>query len=296
MRALVIGGDGTLGRALHAALLGRGDEAAATTRSLQRAEAEGRPLLDLAAPDVAALPQADVAFLCAAVTGYAVCRRAPDLARRINVENTAALGRDLVARGTRLVYLSTSAVFDGRLPQRRAEDAPAPISEYGGSKAAAEAALGALGPAVAVVRLTKVLPPAFALFDGWCEALTRQAAVEAFEDMRFAPVSLSYAVEAVTAVAESGEAGLFQVSASRDITYLEAARHLAERLSAPAGLVRAGSAAARGIPQEERPPFTGLDTRRLDALTGSPAPDPFGVIDGWLHSRMATASRRALRA
>ncbi len=279
MRALVIGGDGTVGRALGAALVRRGDHVFATTRHADRAHAEGRPLLDLAEPEVSNLPTAEVAFLCAALTRYAVCRNQPDFAHRINVDNTVVLARALLDRGARLIFLSTSAVFNGRAPQRRADAATSPVSEYGRTKAAAETALSALGGAVTIVRLTKVLVPGFPLFAGWCDALARGSPIGAFADMRLAPVGIDHVTVALAAIVDSGAGGIFQVSATRDITYLEAAQHLARRLSAPAELVHSKMAAAQSIPAEERPDFTSMDASRLAELTGLPVLDPFAGID-----------------
>jgi nucleoside-diphosphate-sugar epimerase len=69
MKALVIGGDGSIGSALTKALLSRGDTVCQTTRRSVLAERNAIQL-DLASFDIDALrlPEADVAFFCAAIT------------------------------------------------------------------------------------------------------------------------------------------------------------------------------------------------------------------------------------
>ena len=75
MKALIVGGDGIIGSALTKALVSRGDTVCKTTRRSALAERNATQL-DLASFDVDALrlPEADVAFFCAAITGFAACR------------------------------------------------------------------------------------------------------------------------------------------------------------------------------------------------------------------------------
>ena len=53
------------------------------------------------------------AVLCAGITSLAVCRQDPQACRRINVENSLAVLRQLAGTGTFVVALSTNLVFDG---------------------------------------------------------------------------------------------------------------------------------------------------------------------------------------
>src|SRR5882757_6587716 len=117
MRTIVFGADGTVGGALAQALGQRGDVVYGTTRRAASA-GNNRLFLDLASSEVDhfPLPQADIAFFCAAMVSYADCRTNPELARRVNVTSPAKLARRLTSAGTRVVLLSTSAVFGGREP------------------------------------------------------------------------------------------------------------------------------------------------------------------------------------
>ena len=75
MRALIIGGDGAIGRALKDKLESRQDTVFFTTR--RPVPVQGNALhLDLASSEAetARLPQADIVFFCAAITGFAACR------------------------------------------------------------------------------------------------------------------------------------------------------------------------------------------------------------------------------
>src|SRR5476649_290074 len=173
MKAIVLGIDSGIGGALGDALTRRGDCVVGTTRRRER-ESETVFYLDLDDPKStdAGWPKADVAFFCAALTRFADCRIQPERARRVNVSTPLAIAARLVEHGTRIVFLSTSAVFDCRAPRMKADRPRAPSSAYGRLKAEAEAALLALGPLTSVLRLTKVLTPDMRLFADWIKSLT----------------------------------------------------------------------------------------------------------------------------
>jgi len=280
MTSLIIGGDSTIGSALADALASQGDTVYATTR---RASAAGKNTLhlDLATSDLNAvtLPPADIAFFCAAITGFAACRTNEPLARQVNVTGPILLARRLVAAGTRVVLLSTSAVFDWRVPNVAANRSPCPITVYGKLKAEAEKAFIAFGRAAPILRLTKVLTPADGLLISWIEALSQKRAVTAFVDHHMAPVTLKDVISALLAISCSSEHGVFQASGSRDISYLDAAVHLASRLGADPRLCVPARASESGIPPEEIIQYSSMDTSRIGAIAGWKAPDPHFVID-----------------
>jgi dTDP-4-dehydrorhamnose reductase len=276
MRALVIGGDGLVGAALACGLRRCRYDVVTTTR---RRDAAGEIFLDLSAPDPDSLPGADIVFLCAAMTRFTACRAAPRLAQQVNCDGPAAIAARLAAKGTRVVFLSTAAVFDGREPLMAADRATSGASVYGRCKAEAERRILALGSLAAVLRLTKLVTPHQALFQAWMAALKTGQPVEAFEDQRIAPLLPAHCVDALAAISARGAGGIYQISAAADVSYQDIARHLARRLGVDAGLVHPATAAERGIPAEEILPFTSLDVSRMSALSGFQPPPPLQVID-----------------
>jgi dTDP-4-dehydrorhamnose reductase len=294
MRAIVVGIDGAIGRALTTALQQRRITVYGTTRHAGAMTA-GLTVLDLADPASAhiALPDAEVAFFCAAMARFDDCRRHPDLAHMVNSTVPVALARRLAAAGLRVILLSTSAVFDWRLPHSLGSRPPCPLTAYGRTKAEAEAGFLSLGDAAAVVRFAKVLAPESTLFNGWIDALREGRQIRAFTDSRMAPVPLTDAVAALLAVAEAGQGGIYQLSSTHDIDYFEAARHLARRLGRGTRLVSEASARESGISPEEITAFSSLDSSRLAALTGRPPPDPFAAIDQTFGRVLALSSTNA---
>lgn len=276
MRSLIVGIDSGIARPLAQLLRADGWEVHGTSR---RGTAGTIPL-DLGhLPSRIELPTVEVAFLCAAMTRLADCRQDEGKSWAINVQAPTAIAESLVAAGTQVVLLSTNAVFDGTRPSPPTEATPpCPVNVYGRQKAEAERLILAMGGA-AVLRLTKVLTPTLPLFTNWIAALRAGQPVKAFTDLVMAPIALTDVTFALKRIAETRSTGVFQASATRDISYAEACCHLAGRLGAPASLVCKTSAVENGIPPGEVPPTTSLDSTRLSALVGKPPSDPMDVID-----------------
>jgi dTDP-4-dehydrorhamnose reductase len=269
-----------LGAALASAWRGQG-EVVGTTRRREAVQASETVFLDLADEnaDFGDLPAAEVAFICAAMTKLAECRQSPVLAQRVNFAAPVRLARHLVANGTRVVFLSTSAVMDCREPQMRADRPRRPTSVYGKWKAAAEEAILAFGERATVVRLTKVLTPDAPLLANWMRPLAAGEAVAAFNDHRISPIEVQHAVDALIAIGGRGGSGIYQISGAADVSYEDIALHLTKRIGASRQLVTGYAAASRGIAPEDVLSFTSLDVSRLAALSGFVAPNPYAIID-----------------
>jgi len=284
--ALVVGGDSRIGRALAPALVRCGFEVMTTTRRRSAATGDvARRILDLedvARHGSANLPECEVAFLCAAVSSYAACRNDETTARTVNVDASAVIGRVLRARGSRLVFLSTNAVFDGATPLRGADEKPDGATAYGRSKADAESLLLALDSATAVLRLTRVFRPGEPLLADWLAQLRAGGEVAAFADMVAAPIGLDQVVTALCAIARHGPSGILHLSARRDVTYFEIARRIANRIGVAADRVRPTGAAEHGIGPGEAPACTTLACDEFLAGFGLAPIEPLDVVDAVL--------------
>ena len=106
-----------------------------------------------------------------------------------------------------------------------------------------------------------------------------------------APVTLNDAVAALLAISRSSESGVFQISGAHDVSYYEAALHLASRLDVERQRVTEARASENGVLPEEIIRYSSLETSRIGALTGWKAPDPYSVIDEVFRERI-----RCLRA
>jgi dTDP-4-dehydrorhamnose reductase len=280
---LVVGGDGLIGRTLARRLEADGHAVLATTRR-RGCAGPGRPHLELAQDPSDWTPPrpVGVAFLLAAAANQLSCCADPSASRRINVDHTVALARRLVSLGAFAVFTSTNLVFDGEEAHYRTYATPHPTSEYGRQKAEAEQALLALGPRVAVVRLTKVLAAEMPLIGRWVEALKAGHPVEAFTDLICAPMPVDFVAEALARIGAQQKGGLFHLSGADEVSYADLARLLALRLGVDGALVKPTTSAAAGVTLQSLPKHSSLDARDVADAFALPPPRLDAVIESCL--------------
>jgi len=278
-RLLVVGADGLLGGALWRYWLAAGRPVLATSL-LEIPEAGPVVRLDLNQGEEAwpKLPACRAAVLCAAIAGLAQCRQQPAATRRVNVTQTLALARRLADQGCFVVFLSTNLVFDGSRPWRRADEPTCPMTEYGRQKAEAEAGLATLGDRAAVVRLTKVFHPDLPLLRGWRESLQAGRPIQPFADVVCAPIRLEATIRCLAQVAERCLPGIWQLSATADISYAAIAQRLARHGGCDPALVRP-QPARTAADLEHKPRFTTLDATRAARELGFAIQSPEAVVD-----------------
>ena len=267
-RALVVGGDSLVGSALQVHCRGLG----LTVEATSRRTAPDAVFLDLDDPDFTPLLRGkyDVAFVCAAVTSMQACQGDPVLSRRVNVDNTLDLMRRLADRGTHLIFLSSSQVFDGETAAPDEAAPTAPKNEYGVQKAAVEAAIDREALPAAVLRVTKVLADRpVGVFKSWFEALVQGRPVQAATNMALSPVMVADVAEAAQRLAAERHRGIWHLGSSDDIVYFDAARLMAETRHLPVGLVHGEVLTEAQVPGIYRHRYVTLG---CDKIAGLPMP------------------------
>lgn len=265
MRLLVTGASGQLGSYLVRESLRRGETVVAWSGRRQ-GEVLGCPLrpVDLAEPEVIASAfreaRPDRVVHAAALAVVSDCHREPRRAEQINTRGSAVLAELADRAKVPLLYVSTDMVFDGEHAPYREEDAVAPLSVYGRTKAEAERAVLAY-PRHTVARVPLLFGPALAdrptFFDQQVLALRQEEPVTLFHDEWRTPLSLQTAARALLALSDS--LGLLHVGGPERLSRLEMGQRLADFLHCdPATIVpvsRNSVAAA-----EPRPADLSLDS------------------------------------
>lgn len=280
---LVVGADGLIGGSLLEYLSRAGRRVLGTTRRRETAD-DTRLYLDLAeGADEWQLPcDVSAVIICVGISKIDVCEREPEATARVNVEGVYALARNLICRGTFVVYLSTNQVFDGTAPNRLPDDERSARTQYGVQRAEVERRLLALNKSCAVVRLTKVVQPEMPLLKSWLDALRRGETIRPFADMSMSPIPLSFVLAVIEKVIDRRASGIMQVSGAVDVTYAQVAYHLADRVGVSSELVAPRSVKEAGIPADAAPAFTTLDTARLLSEFELEPPDVWATIDSAL--------------
>jgi dTDP-4-dehydrorhamnose reductase len=217
-------------------------------------------------------------ILCAAASRAEACRRDPAGARAMNAELPERVARTCAVRGARLVHVSTDLVFGAREPRgaRFAEDdAPAPLSLYGCTKAEGEARALAALPAALVVRLPLLFGDSrgrgLGASDALLAELERGGTPTLFEDEWRTPLDVDEAAAALLELARGEARGLLHVAGPVRLSRHELGLALlrAHGHARPESLVRVVRRAevTAGV---ERPRDVSLDGTRALALLVTP--------------------------
>jgi dTDP-4-dehydrorhamnose reductase len=121
----------------------------------------------------------------------AYCKSGPDM-WSTNVDGATTVARTASSAGARLIHISSDQVFAGRTTPYDERAEPAPVTDYGRSKAAAEKAVALVAPAAVVIRTSilydaeQVGPANLAVLDAARGATTSEFFVDEFRS--FTPV------------------------------------------------------------------------------------------------------------
>jgi dTDP-4-dehydrorhamnose reductase len=227
-----------------------------------------------------AIPQGfDYAFISAAAVPMDRCRQDPIGTALVNVTGTANLVREMVPRGTFVVAMSSNRVFSGRFPRVESANLPDPVTEYGRQKVRMESEVLKFGDRVAVVRLTKVIDPAFPLFQRWKDELVGGAPIHPFIGMSTAPVSLETAVRFLSLIGETRRPGIAQISGDVDLQYVDVGRHVARRLGFGADRVQPIEPTDGGLSADYVSVFESLDPTEAVRDLGLQPPSSWEAVD-----------------
>ncbi len=158
--------------------------------------------------------QPDWVIHCAALANVDACEKDPGLAHRLNTELPGKLARLVSKGGSRLLHISTDAVFDGVRGNYSEIDAPNPLSIYAKSKLAGEQAVLDANSEAIVARVNMF---------GWSRSGTRSLAefffnnlsvgktVQGFTDAFFCPLFVNDLGNILIKMLENKLSGLYHV-------------------------------------------------------------------------------------
>ena len=88
----------------------------------------------------------NVIIHCAAQRDPEICEKNHDIALKLNVEAAKTLTQFAKKNNSKIIYISTDYVFDGRNPPYTTNDSPNPLNFYGESKYLGEKEVSKLSP------------------------------------------------------------------------------------------------------------------------------------------------------
>ena len=118
------------------------------------------------------------------------------------------------------------------------------------------------------MRLTKILDMATSPLPNWFAAWQHGETVHPFSDLIFAPMSVPFVGNALTTIGEKRIPGDLHLSGSENVSYVDFAFRLAERLGVDSRLIEPTTAEEKRIQIPFKPQYSGLGMSRTTKLTG----------------------------
>ncbi|TKD44162.1 dTDP-4-dehydrorhamnose reductase [Azotobacter chroococcum] len=287
MRILLLGKSGQVGWELQRALAPLGDVVALDRHGEQGLCGDLADLDGLTATLRALDP--DVIVNAAAYTAVDKAESEPELALRINGEAPGVLAREAARLGAWLVHYSTDYVFDGSGEQPWREDAPTgPLSVYGRSKLAGEAAIATSGARALVFRTSWVYAARGGNFAKTMLRLARERdQLRVIADQIGAPTGAeliadvtAHALRQVLGRADASPlSGVYHLAAAGETSWFDYARFVLLQAEQAGEVLKVGHEQIEAIPTSayptpaQRPLNSRLDTTKLQETFGLHLPN-----------------------
>ena len=167
-------------------------------------------------------------MFCASLSQLEKCQNNPALSYAVNVEGLEKAIKKYKSSRTKVIFFSSSHVFNGREPLCREDKIPSPQNVLGEHKVLGEKMV--LQQGGLVVRVTKVIDPHFPRFSEWANDLKNGKPVKAFSNLMTSLVPIESLVKIMIAAILGDWCEIIHVSGPQDKSYSDIARMLARDL------------------------------------------------------------------
>jgi dTDP-4-dehydrorhamnose reductase len=266
VKVLVTGAGGMLARAVTPAL----ERAGHTVAALTRAQLDVTDAARVRAAVVATRP--DWACHLAAYTDVDGCETNTEHALRVNGDAAGHVAAAARAADAAVLAISSDYVFPGDDPRpRREDDAVGPVSAYGRSKLAGEAAVRAANPCHLIVRTAWLYGRGGKNFvDTIRDRALAGTPLAVVDDQHGAPTWTVDLAAALVELMERDVTGTLHVTNGGACTWHEFAREICAQVGARVEVARQSS--AQLARPAKRPAYSVLDTGRLTQALGHGLP------------------------
>ncbi len=231
MSILVIGGDSQVGQAMLSFLNEKNYRAIGTTRKKNTAQI----YFDLTDSNYSIFENINVSavIICASITSFEECQKNIKATRDTNVVGMIRLLDYLSGKGVYIVYMSSSAVFNGKSKNLSEYDLVCPNTVYGSQKAEVEEFIlqsTTLRSNVAIVRPTKIITFENKFFYESVLSLKNSKSISMFTDYLLSPISMRYIQTSLFQLLGLKIPGIFHLSGVEDISYFSLFKKISEAI------------------------------------------------------------------
>lgn len=208
---LVIGASGFIGNAIYTYLRNHCESDCRVTGTSYTSSLGGLDRLDITSPAdlerfiTRQVP--DFIIFAAGDKNVPECEADYDHAYALNTQPVISLV-SIISRHmlpTKLVYISTDYVFDGKDGQYRDDDAPNPTTNYGKTKFLAEKALLSSAASSIIVRTGAVMGKGGVFFDWLINQMRTEKSIVLYDNVFFSPTPLTFLSEMIATIVRKSE-------------------------------------------------------------------------------------------
>ena len=172
------------------------------------------------------LPKAEIFILAAGITSFQGCEKTPDKAWMVNVEAVGKIAKYCSRHGIRLIFLSSSSIFDGMRQDPEETASPSPMTLYGKMKKEAENLVQTSKCNFQIVRLTKIMDSSSGFIRDCSQRLIHGEKIVASPQMPVAPLRGKWAQEAIQKCIKVSEDTILHLSPTDETSYYKLAEEI----------------------------------------------------------------------
>lgn len=185
-----------------------------------------------------------------------------------NADGAAHVALAARAVGTRLVHVSSDAIFNGARGLYDEDAPPEPITPYGAAKAAAETAVRAILPSAAIVRTSLIIGDApYKHVRMVLDMLAGKHDDALFTDEMRCPIAVDDLAAALLELAANDYAGVLNVAGADALSRYDLGKLIAQRWGYDPALLRSTTTTASGL---RRPTDVRLNISRAREVLRTP--------------------------
>ena len=206
----------------------------------------------------------DYVVHCAALTNVDFCETNHELAWKINVEGTKNIADACFENNSKLVYISTDFVFDGKKGVYKESDRPNPINFYGATKLVGECIALGLNESL-VLRTSMIYGAGTKKFVQFViDSLGSGRKVYAPCDMFASPTLNTELAECIIKLTDNNCSGTYHTAGSERISRYNLAKNIAKVFSLDSSMIEK----TIGFGIAKRPSDSSLSTKKVKSSIG----------------------------
>ena len=283
MRILITGASGMLGATLVNKWMDKFDVYATDMENFTDNPAKNFQTFDLLNKSYDILmdwANPDIVVHCAAITNVDYCEDNPEQTMAVNGESVNKFLQLL--SDTRLIFISSDAVFSNEIHLATEKDEKSPENVYGMSKDLGEKYIQNTRKPHVVIRTTivgKNINPSYHGFLEWIvNSVKNGKEITLFDDALFTPITIWRLADELEWIMENDAAGIIHIAGKEPVSKYDFGRIICERLGLDTSLILRGSIDAVAFKAKRSKDQT-MDSGHYQELTGRTLPTITETVD-----------------